>query len=87
MRVLLALVTVLACCAASAAGFWLWGAGMVGPQASIELSCRLLAVAERDGVLSRSQHFEIILKVAGLPKLSPAEREAANRLRIACPKH
>jgi hypothetical protein len=86
MRVLFAIVFVLACFAGSAAGFAIWGAHQVSPQVSIDTSCMLLDLAERKEMLSRSQRFDVIQKVVASGKLGPPVRQTADRLRGGCPK-
>jgi hypothetical protein len=84
MRVLLACLVVLGAFGGTAAGFAIWGAGQVGPQVEIDTSCLLLDAAENDGLLSRSERFDVIKKVAAA-KLAEPVRAAAGRLRT-CPK-
>jgi hypothetical protein len=86
MRVLLACLIVLGAFGGTAIGFAIWGAGKVGPHVDIDTSCMLLDAAEHEGMLSKSERFDVIKKVATSAKLAPPVREAANRLRNACPK-
>ena len=86
MRVLLACVIVLGAFIGSAVGFAIWGASKVGSHIEIEKSCMLLDAAEKEGWLSRSQRYDVIAKVAASAKLGQSERDAAARLRTACPK-
>jgi len=85
MRVLLACLVVLGAFAGSAVGFAIWGASKVAAQVEIEMSCRLLDGAEREGFLTRSQRFDVIHKVAA-SSTSPRLRDAADRLRTGCPR-
>ncbi len=85
MRVLLACLIVLGAFGGTAIGFAIWGAGKVGAHVEIDTSCMLLDAAEYDGLLSRSERFDVIRKVAASSKLAPSVREAASRLRNTCP--
>jgi hypothetical protein len=87
MRVLLACLIVLACLVGSAVACWNWGVGKVGTHVSIDTSCRLLNLAEENGMLTRSQRFDIVQRVAASEKLSQTARNAAAALRIGCPRH
>jgi hypothetical protein len=83
MRVLL--IVLVAFCG-SAAAFAVWGASNVESRVAIEKSCMLLEAAENEGWLSKSQRYDVIQKVANSAKLDPSVREAAGRMRTACPK-
>jgi len=84
MRVLLAWLVVLGAFAGSASGFAIWGASKVAARVEIETSCRLLDIAEREGMLTRSQRFDVIYKVATSGKVVRQVRDAADRLRTGC---
>jgi hypothetical protein len=86
MRVVLACLIVLGAFAGSALGFALWGASKVGAHVAIDTSCRLLDAAENDGLLTRSQRFDVIQRVAMSTKLAQPVRNAATRLRNGCAK-
>jgi len=86
MRILLACLIVLGAFGGSAIGFAILGASKVAVQVEIETSCMLLDAAERAGWLSRAQRFEVIHKVAASDKVEQSVRQAANKLRTACPK-
>src|SRR5262245_3584 len=86
MRVLLACLIVLGAFAGSGFAFALIGAGKVESGLEIEMSCRLLRAAEDEGMLTRSERFEVIKTVAASTKLRPPARKAAARLRTDCPK-
>jgi hypothetical protein len=85
MRAVLACLIVLGAFSGTAIGFALWGADKVRPQVEIETSCLLLDTAENESLLSRSERFDVIRKVAASTKLAPPVRAAAARLRT-CPK-
>ena len=85
MRVLLAWLIVLVAFAGSAATCAVWGSRKVAVHVRIETSCMLLDVAEKEGWLSRSARFDLIQKVAASSKVSPAVRDAADRMRAGCP--
>jgi len=84
MRVLLAWLIVLVAFAGSAATCAVWGSRKVAAHVQIETSCMLLDVAEKEGWLSRSARFDLIQKVAASGKVSPAVRDAADRMRAGC---
>jgi hypothetical protein len=86
MRVLLACLIVLGAFGGTTIGFAIWGASKVGPHVDIDTSCMLLDAAEHEGMLSKSERFDVIKKVTASAKLALPVREAANRLRNACPK-
>jgi hypothetical protein len=85
MRVLVAWLIVLVAFVGSAATCAVWGSRKVAEHVRIETSCMLLDVAEKEGWLSRSQRFDLIQKVAGSSKVTPAVRGAADRMRGGCP--
>jgi len=85
MRVLLAWLIVLVAFAGSAATCAVWGSRKVAAHVRIETSCMLLDVAEKEAWLSRSARFDLIQKVAASSKVSPAVRDAADRMRAGCP--
>jgi hypothetical protein len=85
MRVLLAWLIVLVAFVGSAATCAIWGSRKVAAHVQIETSCMLLDTAEKEGWLSRSQRFDLIQKVVGSSKVSPAVRDAADRMRAGCP--
>ena len=85
MRVLLAWLIVLVAFVGSAATCAVWGSRKVAAQVQIETSCMLLDTAEKQGWLSRSARFDLIQKVAASSKVSPAVRDAADRMRAGCP--
>jgi len=84
MRVLLASLVVLGAFAGSTLGFAIWGSSKVAARVEIETSCRLLDIAEQQGMLTRSQRFDVIYKVAASDKVVRRVREAADRLRTGC---
>jgi hypothetical protein len=85
VRVLLAWLIVLVAFVGSATASAVWGSRKVAAHVRIETSCMLLDVAEKEGWLSRSQRFDLIQNVAGSSKVSPAVRDAADRMRAGCP--
>jgi hypothetical protein len=85
MRVLLAWLIVLGAFAGSATAFAIWGSRKVAADVRIETSCMLLDAAEKEGWISRSARFDLMQKVATSTKISPAVRDAADRMRSGCP--
>jgi len=85
MRVLLAWLIVTVAFVGSAVTCAVWGSRKVAAHVQIETSCMLLDVAEKEGWLSRSARFDLIQKVAASSKVSPAVRDAADRMRAGCP--
>ena len=84
MRVLLPWLVVLGAFAGGTLGFAIWGSSRVSARVEIETSCRLLDIAEHEGMLTRSQRFDLIYKVAASGKVERRVREAADRLRTGC---
>jgi hypothetical protein len=85
MRVLLAWLIVLGAFAGSATAFGIWGSRKVAAHVRIETSCMLLDAAEKEGWISRSARFDLMQKVATSTNISPAVRDAADRMRSGCP--
>jgi hypothetical protein len=68
----------------SGAGFAFYGASQVGAHVKIELSCKLIARAQKDGMLNARQRREVTQAALASSGLSWAGRAAAERVHDGC---
>jgi hypothetical protein len=68
----------------SGAGFAFYGTSQVGSHVQIESSCRMLARAQNDGMLTAHQRREVTEAAIASTALSSAGRTAAERVHAGC---
>jgi hypothetical protein len=61
-----------------------YGASKVGSHVPVEMSCKLLAHAQREGMLNPRQRREVTQAAVTAPSLSPAAKDAAARVHAGC---